>query len=112
MRLTELDSSRGTLAVRKIKPGIWKIHAHAFRFRNLKFPTLVPRNPRSLLPAWARVDFPAFAKAEPVISGFVTRIEALEPKAEPYYRLREEFLVNDARLSFFLSKAAPQTSNP
>ena len=87
--------------------GEYAVSAIAYRFREEKFPTLVPRNPMELLPGWARRDPDSFARNESLLWDFVKKIQALEPKTPPLYRNRERFLLNDARYEFFLKKASP-----
>jgi hypothetical protein len=102
MRLVDLRS------LKNLQKGKWRIEAQSYRFRNVQFPVLRPRNPREILPAWAKKNPENFSVAEPLLWSFVTRIEALVPKAKPYYEVRRQFLLNDARIHFFLSKATPQ----
>ncbi len=83
----------------------WKIRAHAYRFREIEFPRLIPRNPRSLLPKWANEDYPRFSRSEPKLSEYVSKIETLIPQASPHLKIREKFLLNDARLSTYLKIA-------
>jgi hypothetical protein len=88
-------------------PRGWQVQAAAYRFRNVNFPRLKPRDPVTLLPAWARKDPGAFAQAEPQLWNYVTRIRAKTSEAELPYENRRKFLLNAARMSFFLSKALP-----
>jgi hypothetical protein len=92
------------------EPPTLKIRARAYRFRDIRFPRLSPRDPLTLLPAWARRDTKAFARAEPTLWRLVAGFQELAPKALPLYRVREDFLLNDARLSFFIRKT--QAASP
>jgi hypothetical protein len=94
VRIVELDSRQGG-----------NIQAHAFRFRPIRFPTLVPRKPIEYLPKWAQTNLKYFSETEPLLWSFVTRIQNLAPQTPPYYMNRARFLLNDARYSFFLSKS-------
>ena len=96
-----------TSCYHRLRPGEYAVSANTYRFREEKFPTLVPRNPMELLPGWARRDPDSFAREESLLWNFVTRIQALEPQTPPLYRNRERFLLNDARYEFFLKKASP-----
>jgi hypothetical protein len=86
----------------------WVVTARAFRFRDVKFPHLMARDPLELLPAWARREQDRFSHTEPLLWELVARIRDVAPEAAPLYRTREQFLLNDARISFFLSKAVPR----
>ena len=103
-RLIEPDLKKGTPVMAGIHANLWQVKAHTYRFRKTQFPSLHPRNPRNLLPLWARKDPQAFAQSEPVLWKFVTQIETLIPKTAQLYQTRADFLLNDARLHFFLSK--------
>lgn len=85
--------------------GYADIQAHAYRFRDVRFPKLVPRKSVELLPSWARKNQKVFAQTEPLLWELASRIEDLRPKALPLYSTREQFLLNDARISFFISKS-------
>jgi len=87
----------------------WQIQARTFRFRNIQFPALRPRPPEQLLPAWARRNSSEFARQEPLLWSFVEKVRALTPAALPLYRNRERFLLNGARMDFFLAKAMPRS---
>lgn len=80
----------------------WQISAHAYRFRNIRFPKLQPKDPLTYLPTWARRNTTKFAQAEPTLWTFVKRIESLAPRTAPLYETRGKFLLNDARLNFFI----------
>lgn len=95
-------------APRQVRPGQWAIRAHAFKFREAKFPTLEPREPLELLPRWARQNPDRFAQAEPILWSYVTRTHAISSEARPLFSLRQQLLLNGARMSFFVSRAAPR----
>jgi len=86
----------------------WEIHAHAFKFRETRFPTLEPREPLEVLPNWARRHPDRFAQAEPVLWSYVERTHAISSQARPLFELREQMLLNSARMSFFVAQAAPR----
>lgn len=91
--------------VRRINPSSWEIRAHAFRFRSIKYPQLLPREPLDLLPNWARKNPKSFAQEEPFLWSFVTRIQEWKPKASKAYENRRQFFLNDERMSFYLLQA-------
>jgi hypothetical protein len=86
----------------------WRVKAHAYRFREVKFPTLEPREPLELLPAWARKDPETFARAEPQLWSYVERTHAIRSQALPLYHVREHLLLNGARMSFFIARVTPR----
>ena len=104
MRLTEAE---GAPRPRKGGKNRWSIRARAFRFRDIKFPSLKARDPKELLPQWARRDPESFARQEPLLWRLVEKIHAVAPKARPLYRQREDLILNSQRMSFFVSKAVP-----
>jgi hypothetical protein len=108
LRLVETNLKPGPEAVQPLGNQIWQIEGHAFRFRKEYQVVATPRNPRKLLPTWAQKDLGEFSLKEPLLWSLVNRIEVLTPRALPYYAKRREFLLNDARMNFFLSKAMPQ----
>jgi hypothetical protein len=105
LRLTRVDS----LSPRKGGGDRWALRGHAFRFREVKFPTLEPRDPFEILPAWAQEDPNHFSHLEPVLWSFVARTRAITSQARPLYRTREEMQLNAARISFFISLAVPRS---
>lgn len=82
----------------------WTARLQGYCFRDLSFPKLILRDPVALLPAWVRRNPEQFAKDEPDLWALVEKTRALIPDARPLYATRERFLLNDARLSFFLHK--------
>jgi hypothetical protein len=107
LRLTEPSATRAADSIRPAGPGRWSIQARTFRFREVKFPTLEPRDPLSVLPAWAQLDKDRFAKAEPLLWQIVAKTRAISPHARPLFRNREQMQLNAARMSVFLAKAGP-----
>lgn len=106
MRVIELDERPGSISVVATDPkrNSWTVRARAWRFHPIRFPQLKPRDPREVLPSWARRAPEAFARKEPLLWSFVTRIEKSRDRAAEPYRRRGEFLLNNARMEFFLSK--------
>lgn len=102
MRLTEVRP--GPHPIQALPGNRWSIESSAFRFRPIRFPTLVPRAPRSLLPAWAKSNPQEFAEKEPFLWDLLIQTERIIPETGPLYRNRSKFLLNDARLSFYLAK--------
>lgn len=101
LRLVILDS----LAPLNKSSNQVQILAHAFRFRQVQFPRLRPRQPVELLPAWAQKNLETFSKNEPFLWSFVTRIEEWKPKTKTAYENRRRFFLNDERMSFYLHQA-------
>jgi hypothetical protein len=101
MRLVELEKKES------LGPSRFRILAHAFRFRSIEFPQIEILDPVRHLPAWARKDPKGFADTEPLLWGFIAQSRELAPRAKPLYANRRKFLLNSARMSFFLSKALP-----
>jgi hypothetical protein len=111
LRLAEAETRDPGRSISPAGSGIWLVRAHAFRFDpKVKFPTLEPRDPMSVLPAWARREPDRFARERPQLWSYVTRVRERAPRARPLYKAREQTLLNTARLEFFLSKAAPMTA--
>lgn len=108
MRIVELASSDLGKSIRRLAPKKWEIRARAFRFRNIQYPHLIPRNPKEFLPQWAKQNLGRFAKEEPLLWSFVSRTENLIPEAKPLYQTRSQMFLNDVRMNFFLSKAGPK----
>jgi hypothetical protein len=105
MRLLEAEGGNRSPILQPLGRGRWEVEAWAFRFRNVRFPKLKIRNPRSLLPDWA-VKHPAlFAKQEPILWGLVEKAEDTLPQASAFLPIREKLLLNEARMSFFFIKA-------
>lgn len=82
----------------------WKVRLRGYCFRDVRFPRLILRDPVALLPGWARRDPGRFAREEPLLWSTIEKTRALIPDARPLYATHERFLLNDARLSFFLQK--------
>jgi len=101
VRLVIADSQPQELAQNKS----WEIHAHAFRFRSVEYPRLIPRDPLEILPSWTRKDPQAFAQQEPFLWSFISRYREWKPKAGKAYENRRRFLLNDQRMSFYLHQA-------
>lgn len=83
---------------------VWKARLRGYCFRDVRFPKLILRDPVALLPQWARRDPEKFARKEPALWSTIEKTRELIPDARPLYATRERFLLNDARLSFFLKK--------
>lgn len=107
MRLAEPEGEPLRLAGSE-GTGRWEVRARAFRFREIKFPTLKARDPAQLLPRWAVKDPARFAREEPLLAGLVRKIRAVSPQAKPLYRHREDLILSHQRMSFFVSKAVPE----
>jgi hypothetical protein len=105
MRLAEPREGLENFSLHKAGERRWSLEARAFRYLPVSFPRLKPRDPITLLPDWARRSPDEFARAEPVLWGFVTRAREIIPRTEHPYEARSRFLLMDARMSFFLSKA-------
>jgi hypothetical protein len=83
----------------------WQLTAVAWRFRDIRFPKLVPRDPVAVLPEWARADPTRFAREEPPLWRLIERTRALRPEAQPLFEERRAFLLEQARFEFFLRKS-------
>jgi hypothetical protein len=105
MRLVEPDYTEAHQPlIHQIRSHTWEVNTRAFRFRNVHYPTIIPRKAKALLPRWAQKSLFTFANQEPLLWNLVTQIEALSPEAKPHYRERGQFYLNDDRMNFFLSK--------
>ena len=86
------------------RDGDFEIAAVAYRFRPLHYPKLDFRDPLAYLPDWAQKDPSRFAREAPDLWARLEGARALFPQARPYLGDRERFLLNDARISFYLRK--------
>lgn len=77
----------------------WQLQAKIFEFKDVKFPELEIHDPFEGIPSWTTKD--------PAMILLAKRIRDLTPKATPLYQIRGRFLLNAARMSFFLSHALP-----
>ncbi|HLE00662.1 MAG TPA: hypothetical protein VJB59_10415 [Bdellovibrionota bacterium] len=84
----------------------WRIRGRAFSFREVRLPVVIPRRARDLLPDWVQANPSEFSQKAPDLRKLVDQIEELRGRAAPFYRLRQEFLLNGARMSFFMRKAS------
>ncbi len=85
--------------------GQYVIRAHAFQFKNVKFPKIIPPQANDYLPQWAKTNPDYFSQQEPILWSFVTRSEKLRPLTPPLYEKRGQFFIEGGRIEFFLSKA-------
>jgi hypothetical protein len=107
VRLVEPEPGFGRPGIRPV-PGRkhgWQVTAVAWRFRDVRFPRLVPRDPLAVLPDWARSDPERFAREEPRLWHLVQATRALVPEARPLFEERRAFLLEQARFEFFLRKS-------
>lgn len=104
LRIVDLDQPTPLPVKKKGSSNEWMIQAHAYCYRQIRFPTLKPRTPQMILPKWANKNPKSFAQQEPLLWSFVEKIEKLIPKTAPLYKNRSRFWLNDARMDFFLSK--------
>lgn len=102
---TFIADSKSTDHITGVKK--WTIRAKIFRFKEIDYPRIVPRNPRKFLPSWANSDFDSFSKSYSKLAEFVTEIEELTPKAKTQYIRRERFFLNQLRYSLFNKLSAP-----
>ncbi|OFZ55724.1 MAG: hypothetical protein A2428_00055 [Bdellovibrionales bacterium RIFOXYC1_FULL_54_43] len=84
----------------------WRIRGRAFSFRKIRLPVVIPRRARDLLPDWVQANPIEFSQKAPDLGKLVHQIEELRGRVAPFYRLRQEFLLNGARMSFFMRKAS------
>jgi hypothetical protein len=102
MRLVEVERlDRASSSQR----GQYVIRAHAFQFKNVKFPKIIPPQAEDYLPQWAKANPDNFSQQEPTLWSFVTRSEKLRPLTPPLYEKRGQFFMEGGRIEFFLSKA-------
>ena len=99
VRLIESEGTSGK------GPNRWLIRAHAYRFRDIRFPEIVPRDPIQFLPASAIKDPSRLASSAPELWKLITDIRQLRKQTASLYRNRGEFLLNGARMVFFVSKS-------
>ncbi|MCM2278791.1 MAG: hypothetical protein NDJ89_12015 [Oligoflexia bacterium] len=102
LRLVRPDRKHGSPTVSKRPGGRWSFRGVAYRFRRIRFPQLRPRDPFTLLPSWAKADPNAFAAREPLLSDYISRIREQIPKTREAYARRGAFLLNSARMQFYL----------
>jgi len=105
MRLLEPEGGVRSPILQPVGGGQWEVEAWAFRFRDIGYPRLRLRDPRALLPDWARRNPELFARQEPLLWNLVEKTEETGPRAGAFLPGRERFLLNDARISFFFLKA-------
>lgn len=82
----------------------WRLQIRAYRFRDIQFPRLKPRDPMQLLPNWARKNPDRFAEQERLLWSLVVKTREMIPKSESAYQMRGKFLLEGARMSFFIKK--------
>lgn len=105
MRLLEPEGGVRSPILQPVGGGQWEVEAWAFRFRDIGYPRLRLRDPRALLPEWARRNPELFARQEPLLWNLIEKTEETGPRAGTLLPGRERFLLNDARISFFFLKA-------
>jgi len=86
----------------------WFVNAKTFRFREIQFPKIEARDPIRQLPRWAQEKPQSFAKSEPVLWNLIEKSRTLSPQAQPLYDAKREFLLNAARMEFFMAKTQAQ----
>ena len=107
MRLVELERLETVSAKNNSSRTQYRIRAHAFQFKKVDFPKIIPPRARDYLPQWAQANPDKFSQKEPTLWDFVVRSEKLRPLTPPLYQTRGRFLMEGARIDFFLSKAGP-----
>ncbi|MBC7692082.1 MAG: hypothetical protein H7222_09950 [Methylotenera sp.] len=111
MRLVEPRGGYGSYPLVALGKSEWKVLAQAFKFKDIQFPKLKPRDPLEVLPVTAKKNPQDFAKAEPMLWNIVKKSQTLLPQALPLFEAKREFKLNEARMNFFLSKALPTERN-
>ena len=76
---------------------VWKLRLKSFQFRDIVFPKLRPRDPKEVLLLCSEPDS--------VLKNLAKKAQALIPRAAPFYENRREFLLNQARLEFFIKNS-------
>jgi hypothetical protein len=105
LRLIEPEQGYARPGLKQVDVGTFALKARAYKFREIRFPKIKPRDPMALLPAWARHDPEWFAVNEPLLWGYVLKIQELIPKTAVPFEKKGNLLLESARMSFFLSKA-------
>jgi len=94
----------------KISKNEFKISARTYRFTEATYPTLKAKDPILFLPKWARDNPKKFAAQEPTLWDYVKKARDLYPESSRYLKFRQQYLMNDARISFYLAKTVkPRT---
>lgn len=107
MRLAELEHlHRGSPS----QPAQYLIRAHAFQFKKVEFPKIIPPRAKDYLPKWAAQDPDLFSQQEPLLWDLITQSDRLRPLTPPLYQKRGKFLLEGGRIDFFLSKAMPSSN--
>ncbi|HUP57926.1 MAG TPA: hypothetical protein VM598_10770, partial [Bdellovibrionota bacterium] len=100
VRLIEPEKGFERPGVTQVRAGRFSVWARAYRFREIRYPRLRPRDPAELLPAWAKRQPERFARQEPMLWDYVKRIREKIPETPSLYERRAAFLLDSARMSF------------
>jgi hypothetical protein len=103
---TQVRYAEPTAAIEAQGGAAWKVRGRAYRFRDVRYPEIRQRDPRGLLPPWARRAPAEFAHREPRLWRFVSETRRLAPSARPLLEIRRELLTLKPRLEFFIAKTA------
>jgi hypothetical protein len=79
----------------------FRIEGIAYRFKTLRFPRLIPRDPITLVPRGRRAQL---SKTDPSLWQLVRKTEELRPLTPKLYESRAEFLLDGARMEFLLRR--------
>lgn len=117
LRFVEAKPGVKPRAVKKSGPQRWEVDALTYHFTPVRFPEIRFQDPLRLLPAWAQKDPQRFARQEPQLWSLVVRGRGLIPPADSpaleTVQDRREFLLESARLDFYLSKTTdPKNQHP
>lgn len=110
MRLVELERVEAIQRVttkNHSSSEYYVIRAQTFQFKKTEFPKIIPPQAADYLPQWAIKNPESFSRQEPILWDLVVRSEKIRPAALPLYPTRGKFLLEGARIDFFLSKATP-----
>ena len=78
----------------------------AFHFKDLKYPRIEAQDPMHFLPESLRSTPNLFARQEPKLWEKLVQTKKIIPEAAPYYSDMEQFQLNDARMTFYISKVS------
>ncbi len=117
LRFVEAKTGAKPRAVKKPGPQRWEVDALTYHFTPVRFPEIRFQDPIHMLPTWAQKDPQSFAQQEPQLWNLVARGRGLIPQAHSpaleTVEERREFLLESARLSFYLSKTTdPKKPQP
>lgn len=101
-----------TVRLTSSKTDRWSARVRTYRFRPLNPPMIRSRDPLAMLPSnWPR-SLPALRKSRPEIADLIDKIGMMRPHAEAAYRDRAQFMLNGARMSFYVKHGPGWSPRP